>query len=148
MMRPSYDPNLFYYWHTIQTRFRDLDPLNHANNAVFNTYFEEARIHFVNQVPELAHSFAEGKAFVLVKCTLEYLKPIHYPATLLVGSSCLSIGNTSVEAFQAIYDSETKNLLAVATTKGVWFDIKRNRPTAVPNIDNKEPLMFKLPADG
>ena len=147
-MRPSYDPDLFYYWHTIQTRFRDLDPLNHANNAVFNTYFEEARIHFVNQVLELANSFEEGKAFVLVKCTLEYLKPIRYPATLLIGSSCLSIGNTSVEVLQAIYDSETKNLMALATTKGVWFDIKKNRPAAVPEIENKERLMFKPPVNG
>lgn len=143
MEKPTYDNHLFYYWHKVETRFRDLDPLNHANNAVFNTYFEEARIQFVNHIPELKNSFDEGKAFVLVKCTIEYLKPVVYPSTLLIGSSCLTIGNTSVEAFQAMFDSDTKALHSISTTKGVWFDIKTNRPTRVPEIEDIKKVMYK-----
>lgn len=148
MEKPIYNPDLFYYWHEVQTRFRDLDPLNHANNAVFNSYFEEARIHFVHHIPELANSFAQGKAFVLVKCTIEYLKPVVYPSTLLIGSSCLSVGNTSVEAFQAMFDAKTKELHSLAKTKGVWFDIKTNRPSRVPEIENIERVMYKLDTNG
>lgn len=144
MYKPDYDPNLLYYWHEVETRFRDLDPLNHVNNAVFNTYFEEARINFVNKVPELAYSFEEGKAFVLVKCTIQYLKPVTYPSTLLIGTSCLDIGNTSVEGFQAMYHKETKKLLATAITKGVWFDVKTNRPTRVPKIKNVNNMMINF----
>lgn len=144
MYKPGYDPNLFYYWHEVETRFRDLDPLNHVNNAVFNTYFEEARINFVNKVPELAYSFEEGKAFVLVKCTIEYLKPVTYPSTLLIGTSCLDIGNTSVEALQVMYDKETKKIHATAVTKGVWFDVKTNRPTRVPEIENINDMMISF----
>ncbi|MEQ9264971.1 MAG: acyl-CoA thioesterase [Balneolaceae bacterium] len=144
MYKPGYDPNLFYYWHEVETRFRDLDPLNHVNNAVFNTYFEEARINFVNKVPELAYSFEEGKAFVLVKCTIEYLKPVTYPSTLLIGTSCLDIGNTSVEALQVMYDKETKKIHATAVTKGVWFDVKTNRPARVPEIENINDMMISF----
>lgn len=144
MYKPGYDPNLFYYWHEVETRFRDLDPLNHVNNAVFNTYFEEARINFVNKVPELAYSFEEGKAFVLVKCTIEYLKPVTYPSTLLIGTSCLDIGNTSVEALQVMYDKKTKKIHATAVTKGVWFDVKTNRPTRVPEIENINKMMISF----
>ena len=51
MNRPKYDPNAFFHWTTIKVRFRDLDPLNHVNNSVFNTYLEEARIDFIQHVP-------------------------------------------------------------------------------------------------
>ena len=33
----------FYFQHKMNTRFRDLDAFNHINNAVFLTYFENAR---------------------------------------------------------------------------------------------------------
>ena len=143
MARLTYNPDLFYHWHTVKTRFRDLDPLNHVNNAVFNSYFEEARIHFVESVPELANSFERGESFVLVKCTVEYIKPIIYPQTLLIGTGCLSVGNSSVEAFQAIFDNETHALHAIATTTGVWFDIKKQRPTRVPEVANLEEMLVK-----
>lgn len=143
MYRPAYHPDLFYHWHKIPVRFRDIDPLNHANNAVFNTYFEEARIHFVASVPILAQGFQQGKSFVLVKSTIEYLKPITYPSELLVGTSGLDLGNTSIEAIQAIYHAETKALHSVAITKGVWFDLERNRPAPLPHIENIEEMMFK-----
>lgn len=144
MARPPYSPDLFYHWHQVKTRFRDLDPLNHVNNAVFNSYFEEARIHFVDSVPELKNGFKEGKSFVLAKCTLEYLKPVLYPDTLLVGTSCLSIGNSSIEAFQAIYNLEDKKLHAVATTRGVWFDLKTQRPTRLPDVADIEAMIITL----
>lgn len=148
MHRPAYDPDSFYHWHTIETRFRDLDPLNHANNAVFNTYFEEARIHFVHQISEFRDSYQQGKAFVLVKCTIEYLKPVLYPSKLLIGSSILKIGNSSLEAIQAIYDSETKQLLSVAIPKGVWFDIKANRPSRIPELTDLKQMMFATAQHG
>lgn len=144
MFRPSYDPDLFFHWHKVETRFRDLDPLNHANNAVFNTYFEEARINFTQNIPDLMDSFKQGFAFVLVKCTIEYLKPIRYPATLLIGSSIKEIGNTSVDAIQAIFDSETKQLHGIAQTKGVWYDSKKQRPTRIPDVENLDKMILKF----
>ena len=144
MAKLSYNPNLFYHWHIIKTRFRDLDPLNHVNNAVFNSYFEEARIHFVESVPELANSFERGASFVLVKSTIEYIKPILYPQTLLIGTGCLSVGNSSVEAYQAIFDQDSHNLHAIATTTGVWFDLKKQRPTRVPEVANLDDMMVSL----
>ena len=60
MKHLTYQPNLFYFWHTLTTRFRDLDPLHHVNNAIYNSYFEEARIHFIATIPELKKGFGNG----------------------------------------------------------------------------------------
>ena len=143
MLRPTYDPDHFFHWYQLPVRFRDIDPLNHVNNAVYNTYFEEARIHFIYDVKEWATGFEEGKSFVLVKSTIEYLKPVLYPADLLIGSSVLSLGNTSIEAFQAIYHAEKKTLHSVAVTKGVWFDLNTQRPAPLPEIPNMDAMMYK-----
>jgi acyl-CoA thioester hydrolase len=144
MARPPYNPDLFFRWHSIKTRFRDLDPLNHVNNAVFNSYFEEARIHLVESVPELSSSFKEGKSFVLAKCTIEYLRPVLYPATLLIGTGFIDLGNSSIDGFQALYDAETKKLHATAATKGVWFDLKTQRPTRLPEVEGIEKMKVYL----
>lgn len=144
MKHLTYQPNLFYYWHTVTTRFRDLDPLHHVNNAIYNSYFEEARIHFIATIPELKNGFVNGQSFVLAKCTVEYLKPILYPSTLLVGTGCLQVGNSSIEVLQAIYNKKNKTLHAVATTKGVWFDLETKRPTKLPYVEDQNAMIIKL----
>ena len=37
-------PDDFRYSRTIEVRFRDLDGMDHVNNAVFFTYFEQGRV--------------------------------------------------------------------------------------------------------
>jgi acyl-CoA thioester hydrolase len=127
----------------IPIRFRDLDPLNHVNNALFNTYLEEARIQFLAEVGQMQSEFSDGKTFVLVKSTIEYLKQIKFPATVIVGTGVKEIGNTSIIALQGIYDKETKDLICVGETKGVWFDIKNQRPTKLPEITNLKEIMVE-----
>ena len=133
-------PELFFHWHTINTIFRDFDSLHHVNNAVFNSYFEEARISLVDNIPELQERFNEGTSFVLAKCTIECTKPVLYPFTLLIGTGFMELGNTSIDGFQALYDANTKKLLANPTTKGAWFDLKSQRPTKLPVIKGIEKM--------
>lgn len=141
MFRPTYNSDLFFYWFEMPVRFRDLDPLNHVNNALFNTYFEEARIHFLEEVAKMSGAFEKGMTFVLVKSVIEYIGQITYPGNILIGTGIKKIGNTSITALQAIYGSETKQLLSIAETTGVWFDLARQRPTKLPDIMNLEKLM-------
>lgn len=123
-------------------RFRDLDPLRHVNNAVFNTYFEEARIDFIHNIPEIKTSMGSEKSFILVHLELDYLKPILFGESIFVGSAVESYGNTSVNAFQAIYSAGEKELKAVAKTTGVWFDLDQNKPVRLPEIDNREQYIY------
>lgn len=143
MFRPKYNKDLFYHWTKIPVRFRDLDPLNHVNNALFNTYLEEARISFLGEVGQMQSQFTDGKTFVLVKSTIEYLNQIKYPSSVLVGTGIGKIGNSSITAIQGIFNSDTKDLLCVAETKGVWFDITNQRPTRLPEIENIEKMMIE-----
>lgn len=143
MFRPEFNPDTFFHWTEITVRFRDLDPLNHVNNALFNTYFEEARIKFLGETGQMQSEFTEGKTFVLVKITIEYLKQIKFPSTVLVGTGVGEVGNSSIQAKQAIYDKKSKDLLGVGDSVGVWYDLKKQRPTKLPKIENLEEMKVK-----
>jgi len=140
-MKPKYDRKLFYDWFELPVRFRDLDPLNHVNNANFSTYYEEARIHFIQNVPVLAQALHHARSFVLVTIEINFIKQISYPNTMLIGSGIWEFGNTSVTSFQAIYREKDKVLCSTAKATGVWYDVKKQRPTRLPEITNIEDLL-------
>lgn len=138
MIKPEYAADRFPHWCHLPIRYRDLDPLNHVNNAIFSTYYEEARIKFIHQVPALVQQMQSGFSFVLANLNINFIKPAEYPGELLVGSGIKKIGNTSITSFQAIYHSSDKTLLSVAEASGVWFDLEKQRPTRIPKVENRE----------
>lgn len=142
MIHPTYDSDLFPDWTSIPVRFRDLDPLNHVNNALFSTFYEEARIHFINRVPEFANQLEHGFSFVLATIQIDFINPVEYPATLLIGSGIKRLGNTSINSFQAIYRQENKELISVAEASGVWFDVEKQRPARIPELSNENELLL------
>jgi acyl-CoA thioester hydrolase len=148
MYKTEYHPSRFFHWSEIKVRFRDIDALNHVNNSVFNTYFEEARIQFISDIPEFMNSMKEGHSFVLVRIQVDYISPIVFTETVLIGTSVEEYGNTSIKGIQAIYSSETKELKAVAKTTGVWFDLALQRPVKLPEIPNRNQYLFKNEVNG
>ncbi len=148
MHKPPYNPDSFYHWAKIPVRFRDLDALNHVNNAVFNTYFEEARVRFIEEIPELKRLVRGGFSFVLVHLEVDYIKPVLLHETVLVGTSIEKFGNSSIDGFQAIYSKGDHELKAVAKTTGVWFDLDKNRPARLPEIPRRDQYLFKADHHG
>ncbi len=148
MIKPAYDFDFFYHWHQLTVRFSDVDSLQHVNNATFNTYYEEARLRFLGEYFALNKEFYEGKSFVMVRSEIEYIGQIKFPDSILIGTGISKVGNSSLDAFQAIYHSESKKLLSTGRTTGVWFDINKQRPVKLPEIKNLEAMMIKPLTDG
>ena len=141
MEKPPYQEKRFPHWFTQNVRFRDLDTLNHVNNAIFNTYYEEARISFIQIVPELARQMQEGYSFVLAGISINYIKPVTFPSKLLIGSGVKKLGNSSITSFQAIYKEDNKELVSVAEASGVWFDLEKQRPSRLPEVQDSDRYM-------
>jgi acyl-CoA thioester hydrolase len=146
-MTPDFKRDDFFHETTIHIRFRDLDPLNHVNNAVFNTYFEEARIQFIHAVPELSEGITQGYSFVLAHLDLKYIQPVEYGESIVIGSSLESISNSSIVGIQGLFADDNK-LKAVAKITGVWYDVKQKRPARLPEIANADRYLFEGSANG
>lgn len=59
----------------IQVRFRDCDMLGHVNNAVYLSYFEQARMHYFEQLVGKDWDYVK-QGILLVRNEIEYLKPV------------------------------------------------------------------------
>ncbi len=148
MIKPDYDPDFFYHWHKLTVRFSDVDALQHVNNAVFNTYYEESRLRFLGEYFEINKEYHEGRSFVMVRSEIEYIGQVKFPDTLLIGTGIKKVGNSSLDAFQAIYHAESKKLLSVAETTGVWFDVNKQRPVRLPEIKDLDAMLIKSDKNG
>lgn len=65
----------FAFTTTVPIRYRDIDPWDHVNNAVFATYMEEARSEYLDTVFE---ERLGPRNFVLANLELDYHAPVTY----------------------------------------------------------------------
>jgi len=82
-------------------RFGDLDPQGHVNNTVFATYFETGRVALLRaRGNELS---TPGTTSVLARLDINFLKELHYPGTVEIGTGVVEIGRSSFTFLQAIF---------------------------------------------
>lgn len=82
-------------------RFGDLDPQGHVNNTVFATFFETGRVSFLRE-PGNALS-PPGTTSVLARLDINFLKELHWPGTVEIGTGVAEIGRSSFTFLQAIF---------------------------------------------
>ena len=76
-------------------RWGDLDALNHVNNTLYFRYLEEARVRcFTEAGVGVAGS---GRDFVLAHTSCDFLRPVHWPATIQIRMRLSRFGRSSVE---------------------------------------------------
>ena len=79
----------------IQVRFVDIDLMGHVNNAVYLSYFENARMHYFKEM--LGSDWNWNKdGIILLKNEIEYLKPVLLNDTPEIKITVIAIGTKSV----------------------------------------------------
>lgn len=78
----------------IDVRWGEMDALRHVNNTAYFRYFEEARVRLFLA---LNLDGTTGRFGVLAHASCDFLKPLMYPARVVVGMRLARIGRTSLE---------------------------------------------------
>jgi acyl-CoA thioester hydrolase len=112
-------------------RWGDMDAFGHVNNAVYSQYFEQSRIEWTES---LGHALDQkGESLILLKATVTFLKPLVYPANLVIRLYAGPVGGTS---FTLYNDLLVKGEEAAAAAQGefviVWFNYHTGKPARVP----------------
>jgi len=116
---------------TLGVRWRDLDALNHVNNANFLTYLEEARLQWLQHVHDW---FNEDTMPVLAASELQYRRPIAWPATLHVELRCTRLGNSSMTIAHRIIDADDASCLySDGHVVMVWMNPTTGKSVALPD---------------
>ncbi|AGB36388.1 acyl-CoA thioesterase [Natronococcus occultus] len=110
----------------VPVRFRDLDPLNHVNHAVYASYLESVRIDYIEEV--LDQRLRE-LSFVIANLELSYRRPIEYGDEPVVALWVTELGETSCTmAYEIRVDGE---VAATAETVMVHTDGETGSPAPI-----------------
>ena len=113
----------------IPLRWSDLDAFNHINNARYLTFLEQARIDWFDSLDE--PWVTEDSAPVVASATLNFKRPIEYPASVFVELFTEKLGNSSVVIGHRIL-ADDGTLHCDGSVVAVWVDRHSGKPTALP----------------
>jgi len=126
---------LKYYKHfvPVKVRFSDLDVVGHLTNARYQTFLEEARIAYFQDVvgfPKTSLKFN----MVLSKISIDFLKSIEFGDDILVYTRLFNITANSHEVHQLFVrrEKERSEIVASAQTVIAAFDYDTKKPTVFP----------------
>jgi acyl-CoA thioester hydrolase len=125
-------------------RFGDLDPQGHVNNTVFATFFETGRVAFLRE-PGNALS-PPGTTSVLARLDINFLKELHWPGAVEIGTGIAEIGRSSFTFTQAVFHEGTCAATARATMVMIDGATRRARPLPAEALARLEQM--KLREDG
>ncbi len=101
----------------------EMDAFNHLNNVVYYRYAESARIGYLQALG----MFDGSMVTMLAQSSCQYLRPVTYPDTLLIGVRCQRLGNTSIIIEYAYYSGEQQAIVANAEAVIVRMDSSGNK---------------------
>jgi acyl-CoA thioester hydrolase len=118
----------------LSVRWGDMDGFNHVSNVVFLRYIEECRAQWMESVPS---HWQDGEAGpVVANITINYRRPLHWPAEIEVTLKPLSPGRSSIKLeheVRALGSAKgAGRLYADATTTLVWIDKKSGESVPLP----------------
>lgn len=116
----------------IPVRFSDMDTLGHVNNAVYLTYFEEARINYLRSVLNLVDSDIKKIGIVIAEIKCSYRSPAYYGDDLLVYVKVTSLRQRSFEMAYLIVEEKSKKVIAEGSSVQVTFDKQTKKSTPIP----------------
>lgn len=114
----------------IQIRFADIDKLGHVNNAVYLSYFEQARTIFFKDVFKESLDWSK-KGLILAKAEVNFLQPVFLEDEISVETYCTHIGNKSFTLSYRLLKGGSVEA-ANSTSVLVCFDYEKRASIEVP----------------
>ena len=122
-------------------RFGDLDPQGHVNNTVFATFFETGRVAFLRE-PGNALS-PPGTTSVLARLDINFLRELHWPGTVEIGTGVAEIGRSSFTFLQAIFHESACAATGRATMVMIDEVTRKARPLPEAVVARLESLRLR-----
>jgi acyl-CoA thioester hydrolase len=113
----------------------DMDALGHVNNGRYFDYFQEARIEWLQDLG-IGLTGAIGPVVIHVAAT--FLKPVVYPATVILRSSINHVGTSSMVLDHYLYQEEV--LITHGISKIVWVDYEQGKSVPLPDVFRSLPI--------
>ena len=121
----------FRFFIHIEVRYSDIDAMNHANNAVYFTYLEQARFHYLKHL-DLIGSDVSNPGFVIAEACCTFKQPIFLGQNIIARIRATELKNSSFAFEYSLDDVDTGRVLATGRTVQVCYDYESNKPIPIP----------------
>ena len=123
-------------------RFGDLDPQGHVNNTVFATFFETGRVMLLRGPNSLN---PPGATSVLARLDINFLREMHWPGEVTIGTATTRIGRSSYTFLQALFQDGQCTATGEATMVMIDAATRKARPLPEHVIARLQNLMMREP---
>ena len=100
----------------VRPRFAETDALGHVSNTVYATYWELARLRYLEAIGEADDAPKRILAFnhMAVEITTRMMRPCYYDEVLLIHARIAALGRSSMTMEYALSAPETEDVRAIA----------------------------------
>ncbi len=118
---------------SIQVRFNDMDLAGHAHNGIYLSWFELARMRFLDQFIPLDHDWTTF-GLILARNEVDYRIPVRLRDQVSVTCFCTRIGGSSFELTYVLQVVQGKAKVIAAEGKSIMvcYDYKKGKSRALP----------------
>jgi acyl-CoA thioester hydrolase len=128
----------------IAIRFSDIDAVGHVNNAIYLTYFEEARLKYWRE----AINWDWSKNGIIVgRSEVNYLKPILLHDEVACYVRITRIGNSSFDVMHVLVKvtPHGEEICTTGKTVCVSYDYKANKSVPIPQTERLRMIEYDEP---
>lgn len=116
----------------IQIRFADMDMAQHAHNAVYLHWFEQARMALLSTFLPADHDWV-STGILVARNEVDHRSPVKLSDLIEVECWCSSIGKKSFDLrYRVVRSGERSGICAEGRSVLVCFDLQQNRTIEVP----------------
>lgn len=117
----------------LDIRWSDMDELRHVNNAVYLTYFEQARVYYFQ---EACRWDWKEIGVILASAHVDYLKPVVFPNPTNIYVRTSKLGTKSFEISYLITSTidGVEELTTTGYTTMVLYDYETNKSVIIPDF--------------
>ena len=108
---------------TSTVRFSDTDRLGHVNNTVLPQFVEVGRVSLIETLQPGSDAI---QYWVVARLEVDYLRELHFPASVITGTRTVAVGNTSWTVVTGLFVGDT--CIATARTILVYAKDGRSMP--------------------
>lgn len=108
--------------HSIEVRYGDLDPQGHLNNARYLTYFEQARISYIQNLGLWKPGDFITIGIILASIQVNFRAPVVFGQPVHVAARVTRLGNKSMDMDYRLVDTTSGEILADAFSVLVAYD--------------------------
>ena len=127
----------FRFFTSTPTRWGDCDMFGHVNNVQFVRYYESGRLDYFHRLLDKSAGPDVHNSLIIADIQVSFLRQVHHPCSLEVGSRISRLGNSSFDFDAAIFAPGEDEPCSTAKAACVWFNYRDNHSTPIPPVERE-----------